>query len=93
MNIIDISENSPLCCGFVMTFTHSSGWIESPNTRKWIGNGFPMKNYVGAVVWKSFQLVIVAEIDQYAKYSFCRDLSKKIQEIIIIIYILNVSLT
>ena len=52
-------------CGFVMTFTHSSGWIESPNTRKWFGNGYPMKNYVGAVVWKSFQLVIAAEIHHF----------------------------
>ena len=63
MKINDISENSPLCSGFVMSVTHSSRWIECPNTRKSIGNGFPMKKYVGAVVRKSFQLVIAAEID------------------------------
>ena len=43
MKINDISENSPLCSGFVMSVTHSSRWIECPNTRKSIGNGFPMK--------------------------------------------------
>ena len=45
-----------------MTFNHSNRWIEFPNTRKSIENGFTMKKYVGVVVWKSFQLVIVAEI-------------------------------
>ena len=48
-----------------MTFTHSSRWVEWLNTRKSIGNGFPMKKYVGAVVRKSFQLVIAAEIEHF----------------------------
>ena len=65
MKINDISENSPLCSGFVMTFTHSSRWVEWLNTRKSIGNGFPMKKYVGAVVRKSFQLVTAAEIEHF----------------------------
>ena len=65
MKINDISENSPLCSGFVMTFTHSSRWIECTNTRKSIGNGFPMKKYVGALVRKPFQLVIAAAIDHF----------------------------
>ena len=42
--------------------------IECPNTRKPNGNGFPMKKYVGAVVWKAFQIVIAAEMDQLQKY-------------------------
>ena len=70
-----------------MTFSHSSRWIECPNTRKSIGNGFPMKKYVGAVVWKSFQLVIAAEIDQLQKYSFFHEISKYVQENIIYIVI------
>ena len=59
MKINDISENSPLCSGFVVTFTHSSRWIECPNTRKSTENGFRMKKYVGAVVRKLSQLIIV----------------------------------
>ena len=39
--------------------------IEYPNTRKSTGNGFPMKKYVGAMVWMSYQLVIAAEIDNF----------------------------
>ena len=61
--INNISENSSLCSGLVMTLTHSNRSIECSNTRKSIGNGFPMKKYVGAMVRKSFQLVIAAEID------------------------------
>ena len=63
MKTNDISENSPLCDGFVMTFIHPNRWIECPNTRNSIGNGLPMKKYVGAVVRKSSQLVIDEEID------------------------------
>ena len=63
MKINDISENSPLYGRFVMTFIHSNRWIECPNTRNSIGNGLPMKKYVGAVVRKSSQLVIDEEID------------------------------
>ena len=50
--------------------------IECPNTRESIGNGFPITKYVGAVVWKSFQLGIAAEIDQYTKYYFISRLFK-----------------
>ena len=67
----NISENSPLCCGFVMSVTHSSRWIECPNTRKSIGNGFPMKKYVGAVVRKSFQLVIATGVDHPENKNRC----------------------
>ena len=63
MKINHISENSPLCGGLVMTFIHSDRWIECPNTRNSIGNGLPMKKYVGAVVRKSSQLIIDEEID------------------------------
>ena len=63
MKINDISENSPLYDRFVMTFIHSNRWIECPNTRNSIGNGLPMKKYVGAVVRKSSQLIIDEEID------------------------------
>ena len=63
MKINDISENSPLCCGFVMTFIHSNRQIECPSTRNSIGNGLPMKKYVRAVVRKSSQLIIDEEID------------------------------
>ena len=63
MKTNDISENSPLCDGFVMTFIHPNRWIECPNTRNSIGNGLPMTKYVGAVVLKSSQLIIDEEID------------------------------
>ena len=69
MPINDISEKIPLYSGVLVTFTHSSRWIECPNTRKSIGNGFPMKKYVGAVVRKSFQLVIAAEIEHFENKS------------------------
>ena len=59
-----ISENSSLCSGLVMTLTHSNRMIECSNTHKSIGNGFPMKKYVVAMVRMSFQLVIAAEIDR-----------------------------
>ena len=78
MKINDISGNSPLRSGFVMTFIHSSRWIECPNPRKSIGNGFPMKKYVGAVVRKLSQLVIVADIDLLGNRKY---LSKYVQEI------------
>ena len=78
MKITDISGNSPLRSGFVMTFIHSSRWIECPNARKSIGNGFPMKKYVGAVVRKLSKLIIVAEIDNFENI---KHLSKKIQQI------------
>ena len=65
MKINDISENSPLYSGLVMTSTHSIRWLECSNTRKSIGNGLPMKKYVGAVVRKSFQLVIAAAIHNF----------------------------
>ena len=63
MKINDISENSPLYGRFVMTFIHPNRWIECPNTRNSIGNGLPMKKYVGAVVRKSSQLITDEEID------------------------------
>ena len=63
MKIDDISGNSPLCGGFVMTFIHSNRWMECPNTRNSIGNRPLMEKYVGAVVRKSSQLIIDAEID------------------------------
>ena len=62
-----ISENSSLCSGLVMTLTHSNRTIECSNTHKSIGNGFPMKKYVVAMVRMSFQLVIAAEIDRSEK--------------------------
>ena len=43
----------------------SSRWIECPNTRKSIGNGFPLKKYVGAVVRKLSQLIKVVEMDAF----------------------------
>ena len=78
MKINDISGNSPLRSGFVMTFIHSNRWIECPNTRKSIGNGFPMKKYVGAVVRKLSQVAIVAKIYLFGNK---HHLSKNIQEI------------
>ena len=63
MKINNISENSPLCGGFVMTLTHSNRTIECPNINKSIGKGFLMKKYVGAMVRKSFQLVKATEIE------------------------------
>ena len=69
IKIDNISENSPLCSGLVMTLTHSNRSIECSNTRKSIGNGFPMKKYVGAMVRKSFQLVIAAEIEPFENKS------------------------
>ena len=65
MKINDISENSPLYGGFVLTSIHSNRWIECPNTRNSSGNGLPMKKYVGAVVRKSSQLIIDEEIDHF----------------------------
>ena len=65
IKINNISENSSLCSGLVMTLTHSNRSIEYLNTRKSIGNGFPMTKYVGATVRKSFQLGIAAEIEQF----------------------------
>ena len=65
MKINDISGNSPLCSGFVVTFSDSSRWIECPNTRKSTGNGFRTKKYVGAVVRKLSQLIVVAEVDPF----------------------------
>ena len=53
----------------MLTFNHSSRWIECPNTCKSIGNGFLMKKYVEAVVRKSFQLVIAAEIEHFENKS------------------------
>ena len=46
-----------------MPFIHPNRWIEHPNTRNSIGNGFPLKKYVGAVVRKSSQLIMDEEID------------------------------
>ena len=60
--------------------------IEYSNTRKSIGNGFPMKKYVGVVVWKSFQLVIAAEIYHFENRSI---FSKKVHFIIINIWIIK----
>ena len=78
MKINNISGNSPLRSGFVMTFINTSRWIECPNTRKSIGNGFPMQKYVGSVVRKLSQLIIVTETDRFENKNH---LSKKIQEI------------
>ena len=77
MKINDISENSPLCSGFVMTFIPSSRWIECPNTRKSIGNGFPLKKYVGAVVRKLSQLIKVVEIDHFENKMQYRNMYRK----------------
>ena len=65
MKFNDISENSPLCGGFVLTSIHSNRWIECPNTRNSSGNGLPMKKYVGAVARKPSQLIIDEEIDHF----------------------------
>ena len=52
-----------------LTLSPRNRCIECPDTRnrciepaKSIGNGFSMKNYAGAVLRKSFQLELVAEI-------------------------------
>ena len=37
--------------------------IECSNARNSIGNGFPMKKYIGAMVRKSIRVVLVAEKD------------------------------
>ena len=39
--------------------------IECPNASKSIGNGFPMKKYIGAVLRKSCQLVLTAEVGPF----------------------------
>ena len=70
MQINDISETFPLYSTVLMTFIVSSRWIECPNIRKSLGNGFPMKKYIEAVVRKSSQLQILAEI--YPFENFCR---------------------
>ena len=58
-------KNSPLRSGSVMTFSQSNRWIEVPNTRKSTENGFTMEKYIGTVVRKSLQLVMVAEIHYF----------------------------
>ena len=69
MPINDISEKIPLYSGVLVTFTHSSRWIECPNIRKSLGNGFPMKKYIEAVVRKSSQLQILAEIYPFENFA------------------------
>ena len=70
-----IFKNSPLRSGCVMTFNHSNRWIEFPNTRKSIENGFTMKKYIRTAVRKSLQLVMAAEIHYFENINI---FSKKI---------------
>ena len=51
------------CRSGLATLGQCNRSIECPNTRNSIGNGLPMKKYVGAVVRKSSQLIIDEEID------------------------------
>ena len=51
------------CRSGLATLGQCNRSIECPNTRNSIGNGLPTKKYVGAVVRKSSQLIIDAEID------------------------------
>ena len=45
-----------------LTLIHRNRCIECPNASKTIGNQLPMKKYIGAVLRKSSQLELVAEI-------------------------------
>ena len=48
-----------------MTSAHRNRCIECPDASKTIGNQLPMKKYIGAVLRKSFQLELVAEIGPF----------------------------
>ena len=61
----EIFENTRSFDELVMTLTHSKRSRECSNTRISIGNEFPTKKYIEAVVWKSSQLRIFAEIDHF----------------------------
>ena len=54
-----------------MTLTHANRSIECSDAVKSIGNGHPMKKYVGAMVRWSFQLAIGAEQDHFENKSSC----------------------
>ena len=68
MQINDISETFPLYSTVLMAFIASSRWIECPDIRKSLGNGFPMKKYIEAVVRKSSQLQILAEVYTFENF-------------------------
>ena len=72
MQINDISETFPLYSTVLMAFIASSRWIECPDIRKSLGNGFPMKKYIEAVVRKSSQLQILAEIYPLKILAVCK---------------------
>ena len=61
----EIFENTRSFDELVMALTHSKRCTECPNTRFSLGNEFPTKKYIEAVVWKSSQLRILAEIDHF----------------------------
>ena len=64
----EISENTRSFDGLAMTLTHSNRCTECPNTRKSVGNEFYMRKYVEAVVRKSSQLPILAEIHHFENF-------------------------
>ena len=68
MQINDISETFPLYSTVLMAFTASSRWIECPDIRKSLENGFAMKKYIEAVVRKSSRLPILAEIHHFENF-------------------------
>ena len=68
MKSIQISENTRSFDELVMTLTHSNRCTKCSNTRISIGNEFPMKKYIEAVVRKSSQLRILAEVDHFEIY-------------------------
>ncbi len=48
-----------------LTLTHRNQCIECPDASKTIGNQLPMKKYIGAVLLKSSQLELVADIGPF----------------------------
>ena len=68
MKSIEISENTRSVDELVVTLTHSNRCTKCSNTRISIGNEFPMKKYIEAVVRKSSQLQILAEIYPFENF-------------------------
>ena len=69
MKSIEIFENTRSFDELVVTLTHSNRCTKCSNTRISIGNEFPMKKYIEAVVRKSSQLRILTETDHLKIYS------------------------
>ena len=61
----EIFENTRSFDELAMALTHSKRCTECPNTRISLGNEFPTKKYIEAVVRKSSGLQILAEIDHF----------------------------